>query len=218
VDAAQKATLKGNIQGNATVISFNGVNLAINAVFNGTPLSGGDALIIANWYNQAASPDYLGWAVVDKSAIDALIDKSTYTPTDAAPASGATAQATNDALLFQNRAIVGQLKQANAQWLTAGAGRLDARVASLRKNFQDCMRQIPMGAAGASLDAGWGAAASPGVVRTGMMRKLTNLEVVFAVVGSGAGNQGADPRGSATNPDVYVVSQVLTANDIQDLK
>lgn len=209
---AQKLTLRTHIQANTTQLPFGAGTAAINTVFAGASLNAGDAALIAEHYNAVASPDYLGWAVVEKPIIDAIIDKAAFTPTDAIPASPSTD------LTYSNRAFLAQLKQTNAQWLTAGQGSLDARSASLRKNFQDCLRQLPTGISGANQDAGWGAPATPGAVRLGMQKKLTILEKVFVVAGSGSGNTGGDARGSATNPDVFVVSETISGDTIGDIK
>lgn len=145
--------------------------------------------------NVAASPNYLAWRTsIDKSELDALIDKSAFTPSDAIPTGPSTD------LTYSNRAFLAQLKQTNAQWLTAGQGTLNASINSLRKNFQDCLRQIPTGSSGANQDAGWGAPASPGAVRLAMMRKVTVGEKLYTVAGSGVGNDGGT-RGTTTNPD-----------------
>lgn len=151
--------------------------------------------------NATAAPDYYRWkSNASRQALDALIDKAAFTPADSAPAATGNAQGTNDALLYQNRCLVAQLKQMNANWLTAGVGTVDARLSSVRKNFQDCLRQLPTGAAGANQDAGWGAPAAPGAVRLEMMTKVTVGEKLFTVVVTGPGNDGGT-RGTKTNPD-----------------
>lgn len=151
--------------------------------------------------NATADPDYYRWkSNAGRHALDALIDKAAFTPTDSPPAATGNTQGTNDALLYQNRCLAAQLKQMNANWLTAGTGTVDARLASVRKNFQDCLRQLPTGASGANQDGGWGAPATPGAVRLEMMAKATVGEKLFTVVATGPGNDGGT-RGTTTNPD-----------------
>lgn len=151
----------------------------------------------ADILNADAAPDYLMWRTnVEKMEIDAVIDKAVFTPSDAIPASPSTD------LTYSNRAFLAQLKQANAQWLTVGLGTLNPSINSVRKNFQDCLRQIPTGASGANQDAGWGAPANPGVVRLAMQRRATVAEKLFAVAATGVGNDGGT-RGTTTNPDNF---------------
>lgn len=138
---------------------------------------------------------------MSKQSIDNLIDKATFTPTDSPPAATGNTQGTNDALLYQNRALICQLKQANALWLISGQGSLDPRQNQVRKNFQDCLRQVPSGPSGANADAGWGAPASPGPVRLAFMKKSTIGEKLYSTAGSGVGNDGGT-RGTTTNPDL----------------
>ncbi len=162
---------------------------------NASALSDQDAANLAN--ANAAGPYQLWNPSPDRNAVDSAIDKSVFTPSDAVPASPSTD------MTYQNRALICQLKQTNAQWLTAfGVG--DARATGLRKNFQDCLRSIPSGASGANNDAGWGTAGSPGAVRLALMIPATNFQKLFVVAATGVGNDGVTGnRGTNTNPDVY---------------
>ncbi len=208
---AQKATFKTWLDANAPVGSFTEQQAADLA-------------------NTLASPTYFVWLkTADKAVVDGQIVKANFTPTDAPPASGSTVQLTNDAMLFQNRALACQLKQANAQWLTSGPASIstiDARLAPVRQNFKDCLLAIPSGASGANQDAGWGTASVPGTVRLAMMRTVTNFEKLYvAVAAAGAGNAGGDARGLNTNPDILgtgsdgneIVGPV-TAQDISNIR
>jgi hypothetical protein len=157
----------------------------------------------ADLANAAAAPSYFVWnPSCDPGKIEGGIDKSLYTPTDTPPASGTTVQLTNDALLFQNRALACQLKQFNAQWLLTPRGVINASLTQVRKNFQDCLRQIPSGVAGAVSDAGWGAPGVPGVARLAMMNLASNFEKLYTVVATGIANDGVT-RGANTSPDNY---------------
>lgn len=162
---------------------------------NANGLSDQDAANLAN--TNAAGPYQLWNPSPDRTTVDSAIDKSAFTPSDAAPVSPSTD------MTYQNRALLCQLKQTNAQWLTAfGVG--DARVPGLRKNFQDCLRAIPSGASGAASDAGWGTAGAPGAVRLALMTPATNFQKLYVVAATGVGNDGVSGnRGTNTNPDVY---------------
>jgi hypothetical protein len=160
----------------------------------------------ADLANTPASPAYSVWDPAKlRGLLDAAVNKANYTPTDAPPASGSTQQVTNDQLLFNNRALACQLKQANAQWLTGGnsGDTVDCRTASLRQNFKDCMTAIPSGAGGANQDAGWGTVNTPGAVRLAMMLPVSNVGKLFVSAAAGPGNDGVSGnRGTTTNPDL----------------
>lgn len=163
---------------------------------NAAALSDKDAATLAD---AAATPAYFIWrSDGSKMVIGGVIGRSSFTPSDAAPASPSTD------VTYQNRALLCQLKQTNAQWLTQGPGTINAQVQQTRQDFKDCLTGIPSGAGGANQDAGWGTAASPGAVRSAMMRAATNFEKLYSVqtgVGNTPGNQAADARGASTNPD-----------------
>lgn len=211
---AQLATFKTAILANTGTIpagfpwSGGFVGTAVNAVPN---TSDGNAAV-AGWYSQLASPTYLAWhTAVSIKTVRAAADLGKYTPTDAAPASPSTD------MTYQNRALLCQLKQANAMFLLQGTDAIDCTGSALRLTFNDCMTGVPSGASGANQNAGWGTAATPGAVRLAMQRAVTNLEKVFTTAGVGtgpAGNVSGDARGSATNPDALVVVGGASAADV----
>lgn len=212
---AQLQTLKAAVAANTTQISVGGVMSAINTLPNNSDAN--DA--IATWYNQAASPAYLVWnpTTLIKS-LRAATDLSKFTPQDSPPTSTNTVTGTNDALLYQNRCLVCQLKQANAVFLIQGEGTVDASPQQFRQSFFDCMTSLPSGSGGAVQNAGWGTAGSPGAIRLAMQRSATNFEKLFSVAGSGAGaagNVGGDPRGGTTNPDAVIVTGFVTTSDVE---
>lgn len=190
--------------------------------------AGMDEQAAANSANTGASPSYFVWLkTADKATVDAAIIKSKYTPTDTVPA-GSAGDLTAP-LQYGNRAMMCQLQQTNAQWLTAGPASIstiDARLAGVRQNFNDCMTGIPSGVGGASANAGWGTAANPGAVRNAMMRAVTNFEKLYvAAVAAGPGNVGADPRGNNTNPDILGTGKdggeilgPVSAQDVSDIR
>ncbi len=167
---------------------------------NASGLSDDAAAALAN---TLASPAYFIWkSNADKALVDSQISKAAFTPADAVPASGSTVQITNDQLAYNNRVLVSQVHQANAQWLTQGVGTIDARNAGVRQNFKDCLLANPTGASGVNVDAGWGTAVTPGTVRLVLMRQVTNFEKLYVAIATGAGNNDvAGDRGLSKNPD-----------------
>lgn len=84
--------------------------------------------------------------------------------------------------LWTNRALACQGKQFNVQnLLLAAQGALASGLVNVRQGLQDSLTNIPAGASGALLSAGWTA------VRTTLQRAATRGEKVFA---TGAGTQG----------------------------
>lgn len=205
---AQLQTLKASILANTNVIA--------SGPFAGTqvkdvPNNADGRIAVATWYNLDASPTYKVWQTdVPKATIRSVTVVANYTPTDAVPAGPSTD------LTYSNRAFLAQLKQANALFLITGDGGVNAGDSTLRGSFRDCMRQIPTGTSGADQDAGWGAPASPGAVRLAMMRLVSNVEKLFSVAGSGAGNEAGQARGSDRNPDVLVIEGDLNGDDVQN--
>lgn len=155
--------------------------------------------------NALASPAYLVWNPAAEAAkVRGALDVSKYTPTDSPPASTNNVTGTNDALLYQNRALSCQLKQANAMFFAQATGAIDATPQALRQSFNDCMTGIPSGASGAAQNAAWGTAGTPGAVRLALQRRATVGEKLFSGQGAGAGaagNVSGDARGGTTNPD-----------------
>jgi hypothetical protein len=211
---AQIAALKASVAANANTVPINGVPTAISAV----PVSPDNCQAVADWYNLAASPAYKVWdTAAALKAVRAAVNLANFTPADAAPASTGTVTGTNDALLYQNRALFCQLKQANAHFLINGEGAVDCSPLQYRQSFNDCMTLIPSGASGANQNAGWGTSASPGAVRLAMQRPATSAEKLLAVASTAApnaGNVGADARGSATNPDTLAFVGSISGADV----
>jgi hypothetical protein len=171
--------------------------------------------------NVLFSPNYFVWrSDASKATVDAQILKANYTPSDVVP----TDTVLNNAI-WQSRAFACQLKQESAVWITSGpasVSTIDARPASERQNFSDCMTGIPSGASGANQNAGWGTPTVPGAVRLSLMRTCSIFEKLFvAAAPAGPGNLGTDPRGNNTNPDVLgtgadglEVAGPVSANDV----
>ncbi len=157
----------------------------------------------ADLANTLANPAYFIWqSAVPPTVLDAQVVKANYTPADAPPASPSTD------MTYQNRALLAQLKQTNAQWMTQATRvtALDARSVSVRQNLKDCLTSIPTGASGANQDAGWGTAGAPGAVRLAMMRQVSNVEKLFVIVITGPGNDDVvGDRGKTINPDTLAL-------------
>lgn len=201
-----------------TIVNRLGQSVTIASIATGAaPYNPTDEQAVADWYNLATA--YLCWATaVQIGVLRAATDLSKYTPADAAPASSGNTQGTNDALLYQNRALQCQLKQANAMFALQGTGAVDASSNNLRQIFSDCMTQIPSGVGGANQNAGWGTAPVAGAVRLAMMRTISNVEKVFVTAASGAGNDGVGGnRGTSTNPDLLGPQGALTQSDVDDV-
>ncbi|HVJ82720.1 MAG TPA: hypothetical protein VNC50_16750 [Planctomycetia bacterium] len=218
--SGQLATLKVNIIANTSTIPAGMPNAGsfVGTQVKDIPNNGDGNIAVATWYNLAAAPAYKGWNTsVQLKNIRAAVNLANYTPTDTPPASTNNVQGTNDALLFQNRAMKAQLQQANALFLVVGDGAVDCSPLQYRQSFNDCMTSIPTGAAGANQNAGWGTSAAPGAVRLAMMRDVTNAEKLYVVASTAApnaGNVGADPRGGQTNPDTLGYVGSITASDV----
>lgn len=212
---AQLVTLGAHIDANGATAP--GTTGAISAL----PRTADNADAVARWYNLDAAGPYRVWNPATPVAmIRAALDISKYTPTDSPPASTNNVTGTNDALLFNNRCLACQLKQANAFFFVQGAGVVDATPAALRQSFNDCMTAIPSGVGGAASNAGWGTPAAPGAVRLAMQRSATNAEKVFSVQASGAGaagNVSGDARGGTTNPDALVFVGAVSADEIRQI-
>lgn len=216
--AAQITALTNDLAVNtATIVASDGATVQIRNITAGQK-NGDTADAVAKWYNSLVSPNYLVWnTAVSLKTIRSLVNLANYTPTDSPPASTNNVTGTNDALLYQNRALACQLKQANAIFLITGEGQIDCSPLQLRQSFNDCMTTIPSGASGANQNAGWGTSAAPGAVRLAMQRLATNAEKLFGAASTAApnaGNVGADARGSSTNPDTLGYVGAISLNDI----
>jgi len=211
---AQLAALKTHILANTNTVTFGGTPTQIKDV----PNTGDGNYAVAEWYNATTSPAYRVWdTAVPLKTVRGLVDLSKFTPSDNPPASTNTVTGTNDALLYQNRALKCQLQQANAVFLIQGEGSVDCSALRFRQSFNDCLTLIPSGAGGANQNAGWGTSAAPGAVRLAMQRAATNAEKLFAVASTAApnaGNVGADPRGGTTNPDTLVFVGGVSPSDV----
>lgn len=129
---------------------------------------------MALWLNEIATPAFIVWrSSVPTSEIFAAITFSSMTPVDT-PDSTAT---------YTNRALMCQAKQINLQTMLIGRDTLPTNKATIRAALQDALTNVPAGAGGTTLDAGWLGA---GKVRLTIQRTVTRAERIFA---TGTGSQ-----------------------------
>lgn len=155
---AQLATLKAAILADGTMSS--------------KPMTSGGALEIAGILNAAASPVYNVWR--SSTPASDILDAITWA--NLTPADTADGTAT-----FTNRALVCQAKQMNIQVLLQGRDSLATGRASVRGGLSDALQNVPAGAGGALLDAGW---AGANKVKAAITRQASVVEKLFAT-GSG---------------------------------
>jgi|SRR6185436_2446840 len=182
--SAQLTALKADINNNSTQITVGGVLIAIKDIPN-TPDNNFD---IRDWYNGIASPDYWIWRSEMRRA-------EIYTATPAE----ATAW---DWVGFKNQGVPEQ----NA-WFemfmggTCNFGNANNRAGAL---------------------AIFGTAGAGGANRThifnSVRRLVRRIEKLLAVAvlnpPANTGNNAAQPRGSAANPDVFGYEGTVTADEV----
>ena len=183
---AQLAALKANIAANTAQVG----GVAINAL----PQTPDNAFAVAAWYNLEAAGPFVVWRDLPMEDVLNLVTFANMTPLDAVPsvtslpanptaAQNATYNNQVAALhIWNGRANLCQSKQFNLQNLTLGRSTAPMRRSVYRAGLQDCLTNIPSGAAGATLAANWVG------VRDGAKFNATNAEKVFA---TGAGTTAA---------------------------
>lgn len=118
---------------------------------------------LADWFNQATS--YVVWkSSTPASDVFDSIAWASLTPNDAPDGTAA----------YTNRALACQGKQFNIQLLTMGREQIASNKANVRNGIKDALQNVPAGAGGAMLDAGWAA------VKTVMTRTVTRAEQLWA--------------------------------------
>ena len=127
---------------------------------------------MAEFYRQPSSPAFYVWKTnAGTSDIYDAVDWAKLTPADT-PDSSAT---------YTNRALLCQAKQINLQILLQGRETIDATKLKVRQGLADSLQNVPAGAGGALLDAGW----IP--VKTTLYRQVNRGERLFA---TGTGTTG----------------------------
>lgn len=191
----QKLTLRTHILANQTQLAFGGGTATIASVFGAASLGSGDALIIADWYNLPATPDFFVWRDLPMEDLLNLVTFANMTPVDAVPASPSLAVE-----LWGSRSLACQGKQFNLQNLTIGRSTAPMKRTNYRAALQDCLTNIPAGASGSLIAANWVG------VRDAAKFLATNMEKVFA---TGTGTQ-------ATPADL-VLETTVSGDEISDI-
>lgn len=147
---------------------------------------------MADWYNTASA--FSVWRTnTDTTNVFNAIVWSSLTPSDAAD--GTTT--------YTNRALVCQAKQINLQIMLQGQLSVATNRASIRQGLSDALLNVPAGAGGSLLDAGWLGA---GKVKATIQRPCTRAERIWA---SGTGT-------TATPGDLGSFEGSVSAQDISD--
>jgi hypothetical protein len=179
--AAQLATLKADILANTATIpagqpwtgAFAGVQV------KDVPNDGDGNIAVAGWYNQPHAT-WIVWRDLPMETVLGLITYANMTPLDAVPTTPAL---TVD--VYRARALCCQGKQFNLQNLTLGRSTAPMKKTNYRAALQDCLTNIPAGAAGALIAANWTG------VRDGAKFAATNAEKLFST-GTGSSATPAD--------------------------
>lgn len=156
---AQLATLKAAITGD-------------NAI-NTTPQGSDGAFAIAVYLNTIITSPATFFVYRSNVPVQEIYNQITWaslTPTDSPDAT----------VQWQNRAIACQGKQFNLQIILQGQDTIDASRAAVRAGLQDALTNVPAGAAGALISAGW-----TGVRDNALARAATRFEKIFATGGNG---------------------------------
>lgn len=144
---------------------------------------------IAQYY-QADSTFYVWRGLTSASDILDAITWANLTPVDS-PDNTAT---------FTNRALICQAKQLNLQILLQGREQVSTGKANVRSGLSDALQNVPAGASGALLDAGWAGAAK---VKAAITRLANKLERLFAT-----------GTGTTANPGNLVVELFPQISDV----
>lgn len=103
--------------------------------------------------------------------------------------------------LWMNRALAAQSKQFNLQTLLAGRTTLNTGFVNIRNGLQDALTNLPTGAAGAIIAAGW-----VNGVRLAVQRLAKRGEALFAAGGAGTPATPHDLvfEGTVSNNDIIL--------------
>jgi hypothetical protein len=171
-------------------------DIAADPTLNTIPNNGDGNDAIAKAYAVVPSPDFFVWATdVPVQTIYDSIVWANLTPSDAP----------DGTQLWMNRALACQGKQFNVQILLQGQTRINGAKVNVRAGLQDALSNIPSGAAGAQVSAGW----VP--VRTALARKANRLEKLFANVSGGNGS-------TAATAATMVVEGFISYSDIEQAR
>jgi hypothetical protein len=165
-------------------------DILADGTLNAKPNNQDGDLEIAAAYNLTAVPDFTVWR--STTTTDEIFNGVTWanlTPNDAP----------DGTQTWLNRALACQGKQFNVQTMLSGRATLASGKTNVRAGLQDALSNVPSGAAGATVSAGWT------VVRDSMKRNATRGEKLFATGGNGAFATPADLafEGNLSWQDVY---------------
>jgi hypothetical protein len=149
----------------------------------------GNTGAMAAFFNQPSA--FWVWRPSTPSAsIMEVITWASFTPLDAADGTA----------IYTNRALVCALKRDNL-WAMLTQSGLNTAQLGVRNNLSDALQNVPAGAAGALLDAGWLGA---GKVKAAISRLATKGENLFTT-GTGTANTPGllGVEGDVTNENVY---------------
>lgn len=155
----------------------------ITAAFPAVPQNTAGAATVAEALNQVTS-DFWVWNL--QTPVVSIFDAITWanlTPTDAPDGTAA----------WTNRSLMCQCKQINLQIILTGREYINASKVTIRAGLQDALTNVPSGAGGATVSAGWMA------VRNAMMKLATELEKVLST-------------GTGTTASPATTSEVITTN------
>lgn len=147
-------------------------DIAADGAFTALPHNTDGAYEIAAAYNAPANPAFYVWKT--NAATADIYDAITWASLTPADMPDGTA-------LYTNRALQCQAKQINLQIMLQGQQQINAAKLKVRQGLTDALQNVPAGAGGALLDAGWT------TVKQALYRPATRLEKLFAV---GTGTTG----------------------------
>lgn len=166
------------------------------------------SITVANAYNLAATGPFFVWRTnVPVPDIFDQVTWTNYTPNDTPPASGTTVQITNDMLLYNNRALLVQIKQTNLLQMLESRATFDASKSTQRSGLQDATLNLPTGASGANRSGGWAS------ILNILSRAATRGEKLFA---NTSGGSGASQAIGATGPATMVLEGNITPTNVLD--
>jgi hypothetical protein len=173
-------------------------DILVDPAFTGVPNSADGNLLIATAYNTTHVPNFFVYRtnVPTQDIFDQVV-WANLTPTDTPDGTQAWA----------NHSLACQGKQFNLQTLLMGQGTINAAKSNIRAGLQDALTNVPAGASGALIAAGW-----VGVRDNALARLARRIEALFASVG------GAQDGTTAAKAATLVVEGTISGQQIQDAR
>jgi len=159
LNSSQRATLKAYIQADPVLsLLTTGID-SINTIIN--------------TLNAVAAPDYFIWnKAVPTDSINNAVVWTNFTPNDTP----------DTTVLFQNRALICQIKLEQLQALLTSRTTFDATKQTQVAGLQDALSNLPSGNAGANRSAGWA------TVKLILSKPATVVQQLFS---TGSGTQAS---------------------------